>query len=320
MIELLGDLPPKEWALSGKYSREFFNNNGKLKHIKSLQYWTLPGVLSSKYKMDDDEAEEIADFFLPMLAWEPRYRCQAAQALKHFWLSSPDKQETSTGSTEEGPSSETAREDTPGVAEQAPPPPPAAEADTTNEPGVQVATAQELDVDEQHAVTTPVMLSDVDAEGSALQPVLCAGLAVIEAAPEVSKAERSESGRPIEEMRDEAKAEQQGCAQLCESAKDADDQENLKLELENSRQEVKELRLALESCQRELEICRQKAEQDVNALKLELEDCRQKAQNSQVLPQSQRSEVEDEDGDDLHQGQDTVDKPKKKGNKKKDKK
>ncbi|CAK0810527.1 unnamed protein product [Prorocentrum cordatum] len=54
MTELLGDLPPREWALSGKYSKEFFNNSGKLKHIKSLKYWALIDVLKEKYSMSQD--------------------------------------------------------------------------------------------------------------------------------------------------------------------------------------------------------------------------------------------------------------------------
>jgi len=86
MIELVGQLPPKEWALSGRYSRDFFLNSGKLKHIKKLKFWSLPEVLIEKYKMDEAEAEEISDFLLPMLRWEPGHRQQAADALKHRWL------------------------------------------------------------------------------------------------------------------------------------------------------------------------------------------------------------------------------------------
>merc|ERR1712050_190326 len=37
MIELIGTEPPKEWILSGQYSRDFFTNSAKLKHIKSLK-------------------------------------------------------------------------------------------------------------------------------------------------------------------------------------------------------------------------------------------------------------------------------------------
>jgi len=109
MIELLGDVPPKDYALSGKYSRDFFTNAGKLKHIKSLKYWSLSNVLSSKYERDEEEADEIADFLMPMLAWQPKDRISATEALKHFWVKpmpgeidvpDPEKFNTSQGSTE----------------------------------------------------------------------------------------------------------------------------------------------------------------------------------------------------------------------------
>eukprot|EP00442_Polarella_glacialis_P009466 CAMPEP_0115136022 /NCGR_PEP_ID=MMETSP0227-20121206/56112_1 /TAXON_ID=89957 /ORGANISM="Polarella glacialis, Strain CCMP 1383" /LENGTH=486 /DNA_ID=CAMNT_0002542949 /DNA_START=111 /DNA_END=1568 /DNA_ORIENTATION=- len=74
MSELLGSLPPKEWALSGKYSKDFFLNSGKLKHIKSLKFWPLKSVLMEKYKFSEATATEIADFLSPMLRWEPSQR------------------------------------------------------------------------------------------------------------------------------------------------------------------------------------------------------------------------------------------------------
>lgn len=86
MIELLGDHPPKEWTMSGKYAREFFSNAGKLKHIKSLKFWSLSSVLTEKYEFEDEEAEQISSFLLPMLVWEPKKRQSAADALKHPWV------------------------------------------------------------------------------------------------------------------------------------------------------------------------------------------------------------------------------------------
>jgi len=95
MIELLGAFPPKEWALSGKYSREFFSSSGKLKHIKSMKYWTLHDVLEQKYSLATEEAQEVAEFLLPMLRWDPRKRQTAAEALRHPWLSRTEPERTS---------------------------------------------------------------------------------------------------------------------------------------------------------------------------------------------------------------------------------
>jgi len=86
MMELLGDYPSKEYALSGRYSRDFFNNSGKLKHIKSLKFWSLRDVLTEKYNLSAEDSQEITSFLMPMLAWEPCKRQPAAEALKHSWV------------------------------------------------------------------------------------------------------------------------------------------------------------------------------------------------------------------------------------------
>lgn len=86
MVELLGDYPPKTYALSGRYSKEFFTNGGKLKHIKSLKFWPLPEVLEKKYNFEQEDAEEIGEFLSPMLAWQPKDRMSATQALRHAWV------------------------------------------------------------------------------------------------------------------------------------------------------------------------------------------------------------------------------------------
>ncbi|CAJ1429410.1 unnamed protein product [Effrenium voratum] len=86
IAELLGDLPSKEFCLSGKYSKDFFNNSGKLKHIKNLKMWPLYGVLSEKYKLSPEDAQEMTDFLMPMLSWQPAMRRSATEALKHPWV------------------------------------------------------------------------------------------------------------------------------------------------------------------------------------------------------------------------------------------
>lgn len=86
ITELISDCTSKDFLLSGKYSKEFYSNAGKLKHIKSLKYWSLQRVLTDKYKWSEEEADEVAEFLLPMLAWQPKSRCTAAQALQHFWV------------------------------------------------------------------------------------------------------------------------------------------------------------------------------------------------------------------------------------------
>jgi serine/threonine protein kinase len=54
MIELLGNMP-RSVSLGGKNSREFFNREGKLRHIDRLKFWPLRNVLVEKYHMDVKE-------------------------------------------------------------------------------------------------------------------------------------------------------------------------------------------------------------------------------------------------------------------------
>ncbi|KAJ3187681.1 serine/threonine protein kinase, CMGC group [Gaertneriomyces sp. JEL0708] len=85
MIELLGEFP-RSLALSGKYSAELFNRKGQLRHIHKLRYWKLPDVLHEKYHFSRREAEDIAEFILPMIEILPERRATAAEMLRSPWL------------------------------------------------------------------------------------------------------------------------------------------------------------------------------------------------------------------------------------------
>ncbi|XP_044598136.1 SRSF protein kinase 3 isoform X2 [Cotesia glomerata] len=85
IIELLGEIP-RRIALSGKYSKAFFNKKGELKHITGLKPWGLYEVLTEKYDWSPSEAREFADFLIPMLDFDPDNRNTAAECLKHPWL------------------------------------------------------------------------------------------------------------------------------------------------------------------------------------------------------------------------------------------
>lgn len=87
MIEHLGK-PPKAFALSGKYSRDYFNKAGSLLKIKEkdLEATSIAEALVDAGAIDEDESLRIQDFLLPMLEWQPEKRISAADALKHPWL------------------------------------------------------------------------------------------------------------------------------------------------------------------------------------------------------------------------------------------
>ncbi|XP_024239585.1 SRSF protein kinase 2-like isoform X5 [Oncorhynchus tshawytscha] len=87
IIELLGKVPAAV-ALSGKYSMEYFNSKGDMRHIGVLRPWGLYEVLVEKYHFMLKEASLFSDFLLHMLDFQPERRASAAQCLLHPWLSS----------------------------------------------------------------------------------------------------------------------------------------------------------------------------------------------------------------------------------------
>ncbi|XP_041994030.1 SRSF protein kinase 1-like [Salvia splendens] len=91
MMELLGMLPRKV-ALGGRYSRDFFNRFGDLRHIRRLRVWPLVKVLSEKYEFREQDASEMADFLIQILDFVPEKRLTAAQCLNHPWISGGPRQ------------------------------------------------------------------------------------------------------------------------------------------------------------------------------------------------------------------------------------
>ncbi|XP_012680603.1 SRSF protein kinase 1b isoform X2 [Clupea harengus] len=87
IIELLGKVPRK-LILNGKYSKEFFNKKGELRHISKLKPWGLMSVLLEKYEWQREEAQTFASFLMPMLDLVSEKRATAAECLRHPWLAS----------------------------------------------------------------------------------------------------------------------------------------------------------------------------------------------------------------------------------------
>jgi len=85
IIELMGEFP-KSIAFSGKYSSEFFNRRGELRHINKLRFWPSEAVLRDKYLFPQAEADAIAAFLTPMLRLHPDKRAKASELVHHVWL------------------------------------------------------------------------------------------------------------------------------------------------------------------------------------------------------------------------------------------
>ncbi|THH05317.1 hypothetical protein EW145_g4878 [Phellinidium pouzarii] len=85
IIELVGEFP-KSLAFSGKYSTEFFNRKGELRHIQKLRYWPLEAVLHDKYLLPKDQADMLSSFLSPVLRLYPDKRARASELVHHAWL------------------------------------------------------------------------------------------------------------------------------------------------------------------------------------------------------------------------------------------
>eukprot|EP00933_Yihiella_yeosuensis_P019794 TRINITY_DN15992_c0_g1_i1.p1 TRINITY_DN15992_c0_g1~~TRINITY_DN15992_c0_g1_i1.p1 ORF type:complete len:619 (+),score=147.52 TRINITY_DN15992_c0_g1_i1:139-1995(+) len=83
--ELLGHIP-KSLIAKGKRSPTYFNRRGELRHIKTLRFWGLEGVLQQKYHHHPAEAKNLASFLMPMLSLSPEDRASAQRLLEHPWL------------------------------------------------------------------------------------------------------------------------------------------------------------------------------------------------------------------------------------------
>ncbi|KAF8042552.1 hypothetical protein BT93_A1014 [Corymbia citriodora subsp. variegata] len=85
MMELLG-MMPRKIALGGRYSRDFFNRYGDLRHIRRLRFWPLNKVLLEKYEFNQQDADQMTDFLVSILDFVPENRPTAAQCLLHPWI------------------------------------------------------------------------------------------------------------------------------------------------------------------------------------------------------------------------------------------
>ncbi|CAA0386040.1 unnamed protein product [Arabidopsis thaliana] len=87
MMELLG-MMPRKIALGGRYSRDFFNRHGDLRHIRRLRFWPMNKVLTEKYEFSEQDANDLSDFLVSILDFVPEKRPTAAQCLLHPWINS----------------------------------------------------------------------------------------------------------------------------------------------------------------------------------------------------------------------------------------
>jgi len=85
IIELAGHIP-RNIAMSGKYSKEYFRKTGELRHITKLKPWPLYDVLTEKYEWDPAQAKAFSDWLVPMLAFDPTERATAMECIQHPFL------------------------------------------------------------------------------------------------------------------------------------------------------------------------------------------------------------------------------------------
>ncbi|KAI0985451.1 hypothetical protein GJ496_000677, partial [Pomphorhynchus laevis] len=85
IIELLGPIP-SNITLSGRYSRDYFTKDGKLKRITRFRPWDMMSVLTTRYQWSQVDAYQFTSFLLPMLRYDVRTRPSASECLMHPWI------------------------------------------------------------------------------------------------------------------------------------------------------------------------------------------------------------------------------------------
>jgi len=88
MFETLGKMSRELSLHDNCYnSEDLFDNKGRIRgEHKKLEYWKLKNIFIEKYEIDDNCAQELIDFLLPMLEYDPKKRATAAEMLTHKWF------------------------------------------------------------------------------------------------------------------------------------------------------------------------------------------------------------------------------------------
>lgn len=84
ITELLGSMPDCITKGNGFYRDRFYDSRGKLRNIHDLRPSTLSSVLYRRYRFTQKKSDEIANFLLPMLEADPKYRATAREMLIEF--------------------------------------------------------------------------------------------------------------------------------------------------------------------------------------------------------------------------------------------
>jgi len=63
--------------MPGKNFRKFFDKYGNLRRISGFHHWSLSDVLTDKYHLKEEEAQQFTDFLMPMLEYYPLKRASA---------------------------------------------------------------------------------------------------------------------------------------------------------------------------------------------------------------------------------------------------
>ncbi|XP_043563716.1 SRSF protein kinase 3-like isoform X3 [Chiloscyllium plagiosum] len=80
------ELATGEYLFDPRPGKTFTQDEGELRHIKTLRHWGLYDVLVEKYEFPLADAAIFSDFLHQMLRFIPEERATAAECLQHPWL------------------------------------------------------------------------------------------------------------------------------------------------------------------------------------------------------------------------------------------
>ena len=85
MYEILGKMP-KNLTENCDFSDIYFDTKGRILKYKKFDQVPMRDILYTEFNYSEEESDEIEEFLLTMLEYDPKKRYSAEECLNNKWL------------------------------------------------------------------------------------------------------------------------------------------------------------------------------------------------------------------------------------------